>query len=233
MYLLESFDTILVVFIFYNLVKNYYMNILLADDHSMTLEGYQSILSVPDYHFISALNCEEVYRQLLKVDTLDIAIIDHDMPAYHEKELEKGVDCALFIREFFPDCKIILITAHEEAFVLYNMHKKVMPDGLIVKSDFTREVFRQLIADNVWLEPYYSNQAKKALRTVNRSAALLDPKNREILFYLSQGYKVGELEPFLELTTSGIQKRISKMLHEFEVPDSQKLVQLVKKERLL
>lgn len=62
-----------------------------------------------------------------------------------------------------------------------------MPDALIVKSDFTREVLRHLIADNVWIEPYYSNQAKKAFRTVNSSVGLLNPKKRERLFYLNQG----------------------------------------------
>jgi DNA-binding NarL/FixJ family response regulator len=62
---------------------------------------------------------------------------------------------------------------------------------------------------------------------------LLDPTNREILMYLSHGFKIFQIQDFISLSTSGIQKRISKMLQEFDVSDYQELIVLVKKEGLL
>ena len=209
------------------------MNILLADDHPMTLEGYISILNIPNYNFIKALTCEEVYINVLKDKIVDIAIIDHDMPAFPERGLENGVDCALFIRKCLPECKIILITAHEEAMLLYNIHKKIDLYGLIVKSDFTADVFKKLVSESSHEESYYSYQVKEALKEVNKRTTLLNSKNREILFYLTQGFKISEIESFVSLSTSGIQKRISKMLEEFDVSDYQKLIKIVKREKLI
>lgn len=209
------------------------MNILLADDHAMTLEGYISILNKPKHTYIKALTCEEVYNHILQNSIPDIAIIDHDMPPFPKQQLVSGADCASFIRKCIPDCKIILITAHEEAMVLYNIYKKTPLDALIVKSDFTADIFKKLINETCRVEPYYSYRVKEALKEIIKRITLLDSKNREILVYLTQGFKTSQLEDFVSLSTSAIQKRVSKMLQEFEVSDYQQLIQFVKKEKLI
>jgi DNA-binding NarL/FixJ family response regulator len=209
------------------------MNILLADDHLMTLEGYISILNNPEYQYSKLLTCEQIYHWIMQGNIPDVAVLDHDMPSYKELELNSGADCALLIRQYAPDCKIILITAHEEAVILYNMYKKTHPDALIVKSDFTGEIFRVLVGKDISESSYLSPKAKAAVKSIMNRLTLLDPTNREILMYLSHGFKIFQIQDFISLSTSGIQKRISKMLQEFDVSDYQELIVLVKKEGLL
>ncbi|MEK6495202.1 response regulator [Myroides odoratimimus] len=209
------------------------MTILLADDHFMTLEGYISILNDESNTYIKAQNCEELYSQILCLDQLDVAIIDYDMPIYEERNISSGLDCTSMIKERFPYCNIILITAHEEAFILYGIYRNKTIDALIVKSDFSAKTLQDLILNNKGSETFYSPIAKESIKKVIAKNTLLDPKNREILMYLSHGYKITQLESFVFLSVSAIQKRISKMLHEFNVTDYQELIQIIKHNQLL
>lgn len=209
------------------------MTILLADDHLMTIEGYISILDNSSTTYYKVQNCEEFYTQLMKLDKLDVAIVDHDMPIYADKNLFSGLDCTALLRERFPSCKIILITAHEEALILYTIYQKRTLDALIVKSDFSSDILQTLVMEKSINEPFYSCIAKVAIKKVIAKTTLLDSKNREILMYLSHGYKISQLESFVFLSPSAIQKRISKMLHEFNVVDYQYLIQLIKQHQLL
>src|SRR5690606_24773396 len=120
------------------------MNILLVDDHIMTLEGYSSILNESNNTIHKAQNCQDVYNVLTKDLVFDVAIIDHNLPAYSEKKLHSGVDCALLIKKANPNCKIILITVHTEFIVLYSMYNKVNPSALIVKAYLTAEIIRSI-----------------------------------------------------------------------------------------
>lgn len=208
------------------------MRILLADDHLMTLEGYISILNNEAHTYLKAQSCKELYKQILQLDYLDLAIIDHDMPGYEKENLHSGLDCSLLIKEKFPFCKIILITAHEQALILYSIYQKRSIDALVVKSDFTSEILHHLTTTSL-PTPYYSPIAKEAIKKVIAKNTLLDSKNREILMYLSHGYKISQLEAFVFLSPSAIQKRISKMLHEFTASDYQELIQMVKQHQML
>ena len=48
--------------------------------------------------------------------------------------------------------------------------------------------------------------------------------------YLAQGFKIAQLEDYVSMTKSCIQKKVSKMIQEFNVKDYQELIQLLKKE---
>jgi len=206
--------------------------ILLVDDHLMVLEGYSSILSTINNKVHKLTSCEEVYHWVTKGNTCDFAIIDHDLPAFEEKKIFSGVDCALLIKEHLPNCKIIIITAHEKALFLYNIYNKVRPDALINKADFTVDLIQKIMtydSNDVFL----SKTVSLAIKEITNKMSLLDSLNREILMYLSQGFKISQLENFVFLSTSGIQKRVTKMLHEFEMKDYHELIQVLRKNGIL
>lgn len=218
---------------FVKLYKTLPMTILLLDDHIMTLEGYASILEKEDTSFSKITNCEQLFYWITSGNIPDVALIDHDLPSFPEQKLLNGADCALLIRTYAPDCKIILITAHEESMVLYNMFRKVSPSALIVKADFTTEIIRTFVYGTSEELPFLSKIAQDALKTIKDKLTLIEPTNREILMYLAQGFKVSQIEDIVFMSKSGIQKRISKMLQEFGVNDHHELVQLVKKQNIL
>src|SRR5690606_26061698 len=113
------------------------MNILIVDDHLMTIEGYIALLKkeIPVSASFKALSCEGAYHSINSASVLDMAIIDYQLPEFEEKELNNGIDIALLIKKYHPKCKVIMITAYQEATIVYDIHKKVQPDALIIKND--------------------------------------------------------------------------------------------------
>lgn len=202
------------------------MNIVLLDDHTMTLEGYTSILKRQDTEFHKLLNCEQFYQWLEQGNTADIAIIDHDLPPFPEQGLHNGADCALMLRKQSPEARIVLVTAHTEVLLLYTIYKKVKPDLMLSKEDVDPEEFRTLIYSEM-NSPYLSSRIKQAVKEANLRISLLDDTNREILMYLSKGFKVKDLEDVVFLTKSAIQKRLSKIQSEFNVRDVNDLIKVL------
>ncbi|SHM73545.1 response regulator [Flavobacterium xanthum] len=209
------------------------MNIFLVDDHPMTVEGYSNALLETPFGlrnpiFTKAYNCEDAYAILLRKLSLkklfDIAIIDKGLPSYEAKSILSGSDLAIYIREMMPNCKIIMITAHTEVIIVYDIVKKVRPEGLMIKNDVTPQKLQQAVTAIFAGEQYYSTIVKKCINEIWKKELMIEDYNRQILLYLSKGFKIKELESIIYLTTSTIQKRIIRMKKAFEVTDETGLV---------
>ena len=214
------------------------MNILLVDDHPMTLEGYTSALLNGPFsdtsNFTKAYNCEEACLAISKRAPLhlhyDLAIIDYGLPAYKEKNINSGGDLAGFIRLTMPNCKIIMITAHTEIIIIYEIVKKIRPQGLIIKNDVTPEILQMVVKTVIEGDTYQSPIVKSAVNEIWKKQLMIDDNNRQVLLYLSKGFKVKELEELIFLTTSTIQKRIILMKKAFEVSDNSGLIKAAVKQ---
>jgi len=209
------------------------MNILIVDDHPMTVEGYSNALlreTSNSYTPIltKAYHCETAYQALKKMvvarQFFDLAIIDKSIPAYEEASILSGSDLALFIKETMPACKIIMITAHTEVLIVYDIYKKVRPNGLIIKNDITPEKFQIAVTEVMQGAHYQSTTTKSCIHEIWQKELMIEDYNRQILLYLSKGYKIKELEEVIYLTASAIQKRIIRMKKAFDVNDNTGLV---------
>ena len=139
---------------------------------------------------------------------MDLAVIDYQLPEFEEKRLSSGVDVALLIKKYHPKCKVIMITAYQEAAIVYDIHKKVQSDALIIKNDISYTTLKECLEYN---GRYLSVTAQKAVSLINSNEELVNDINREILFYLKQGFKINEIGNALSLSESAIQKRIAKI----------------------
>lgn len=209
------------------------MNIFLVDDHPMTIEGYSNALLATPFGlckpvFTKAYNCEEAYTALSRKRSLnelfDVAIIDKGLSGYEAKDILSGNDLAILIREKMPNCKIIMITAHTEVIIVYDIVKKVRPEGLIIKNDITPEKLQQAVTAIIAGEQFYSAIVKKCINEIWKKELMIEDYNRQILLYLAKGFKIKDLENIIHLTTSTIQKRIIRMKKAFDVTDDTGLV---------
>lgn len=207
------------------------MNILIVDDHPMTVEGFMSALlkKAETYNptFKKAYSCQQAYNLIQshsKEKHFDLAIVDHGLPSYEAQQIYSGVDLAFLIRKKMPDCKIIMITAHTEIIIIYDIAKKIRPEGLVIKNDVTPENLPSIVKAVIDGHQYQSPLARNSINEIWKKELMIDDNNRQILFYLSKGFKVKELEPIICLTTSTIQKRIIRMKRIFQVNDDTGLV---------
>lgn len=202
------------------------MNVLMVDDHLMTIEGYIALVKkeIPEFTTFKAFNCEEAYHYITSVSNFDLAIIDYQLPEFEEKKLNTGTDVALLLRKHHPECKIMMITAYEEATIVYNIYRKAQPDALIIKNDISYTSFKECLHT---AHRYLSPTAQKAIGIINNNKELFNDVNREILLYLKLGYKLDEIGIALSLSESTIQKRVAKMRALFNVRDISGLIKEV------
>jgi DNA-binding NarL/FixJ family response regulator len=209
------------------------MNIFIVDDHPMTVAGYVNALLAAPFGlcqpvFTKAHNCEEAYTILSRTSSpkqlFDIAIIDKGLPGHGAKSILSGSDVAILIREKMPSCKIIMITAHTEVIIVYDIAKKIRPEGLIIKNDITPEKLQQAVMEIMQGNQYQSPMVKSCINEIWKKELMIEDHNRQILLYLSKGFKIKELEGIIHLTTSAIQKRIIRMKKAFEATDDSGLV---------
>lgn len=209
------------------------MNILLVDDHPITVEGYMNALLAEDFvidkpDFTKAHSCEVAYVAVMKAlksqKSFDLALIDKGLPGYSEQSLFSGSDLAAFVKKSMPQCKIIMITAHTEVLIIYDIVKKLSPDGLIIKNDITPENLRAVVSEVMQGNVYHSPMVKNCINEIWKKELMIDDFNRQILLYLSKGFKIKELDGMVNLASSTIQKRIILMKKAFEVADDTGLV---------
>lgn len=187
--------------------------ILMVDDHRTMLTGYKSILEFNDRNLeievTFCYDCEEAYTAITSAQpfSFDLIFLDRSMPPFPEKKIKSGEDLALLVRKQLPDCKIIMLTSHAEAFVIYDIVHKIRPNGLLIKSDFDGDelliAFNTVIDDNT----YYSETVKSALKEQIISQGYLDTLDRQIISLLSRGLRNKSIATELGLSDSAVEKR--------------------------
>ena len=209
------------------------MNILLIDDHPMTVEGFMSALLQVNFDkkkavFTKANDAKEGYHSIIKASetfhSFNLAIIDQSLPGYPEESIASGSDLALLLREKMPNCKIIIVTAHTEVVVVYDIAKNIRPDGLIIKNDINPDNLQLIVTEVLQGKQYQSPMVKNCIQEIWRKELMIEDSNRQILLCLSRGFKIKELESIVNLTSSAIQKRIIRMKKAFDVTDDTGLI---------
>lgn len=210
------------------------MNILIVDDHPMIVSFYENALKYYFHKILNiykAYNCQEAYNGLF-VD-YDIAIIDASLPPYVEKDLHSGADIALLIGKVNPSCKIVIITGFDKKLILYNLFRQIRPDAIIAKNDISAENFIEIITDVLDGKKYQSPTVKNSISEIWANDILADEHNRDILFNLSNGYKINELNTIVPLAEITIRKRLSLIKKAFQIGSKDNLLTEIKRRGIL
>jgi two-component system response regulator NreC len=202
---------------------NTVLNILIVEDHPTMIEGYKSILSAKfklddEVIITTAFNCQMAYQKIsTAIVPYDIALLDMIIPHFEAMKLYSGEELALLLQQKMPQCKIVMSTSHTEAFVLYNLIKKVNPSGVLVKSDYNPEEFLLAFEKIMESEKYFSATAKLSIKEVHQENQYLDSYNRRIISLLAKGIKTKNLPQHLNITISAIDKRKAQIKEVFGI----------------
>ncbi len=196
----------------------------MIDDHPSMIEGYKSILSFNDLGLriitTPAYNCESAYNIIDNTPVFkafDFAFVDLSLPPYLEKNIKSGEDLALLIKNKFPDCKIVILTSHAEAFILDAIQKNIAPNGLLVKSDFTADEFL-LAFEKIYNNHFYTSRTVvENIAELHEKSAFLDENNRKLITLLAEGVKTKNLPQRMNLSISAIDKRKAQIKYFFKI----------------
>lgn len=194
------------------------VKILMVDDHQLMIEGYKAMLALnKEQHTVevtTANTCEEAYTIISdakNTNYFDLVFLDYSIPSYPEKKILNGEDLGILIRKQMPNTKIIMLTAHFDAIRLYNVVKKINPNGLLIKSDFKPPQLLEAFETVLRGELYMTSTAKEKLKEPLFTQGLLDSEDRKIIELLSQGLQIKSIADKMNISEDKIKKRKSKI----------------------
>lgn len=197
------------------------IKILFVDDHPSQIMGYKTILAYSnhDLEFVTTEchNCKDAFTVITQAapNAFDLVFLDRSMPPYEEGKVFSGEDLALLVRKHLPNAKIVILTSHAESFIIYDIVKKVNPNGLLIKSDFGGDELLDAFEAILNEETHYSETVRKAIKELLSREDYLDTINRQIIVLLSQGFKTKSIAGEVNLTESAVEKRKAKIRDYF------------------
>ncbi|MDV6168215.1 response regulator [Flavobacterium sp. DG1-102-2] len=221
------------------------LNILIVDDHPMTVNGYVNVLSEEEFEdtdliFTKALDCEQAYNLITDSQTggtkFQVAYLDLSLPPYAEKNIFSGLDLGILIRKTLPDCLIIILTMHSEASLVDRLIKEINPQGILCKSDIDIDEFLNAFKIVYSGDTYLSNKIVKSLKDKVFDNYKLDSYDKQILMRLSEGILTKNIPNYVPLSLSAIEKRkaqMKNMLLQGKGGDDHELIEAIKKMGIL
>jgi DNA-binding NarL/FixJ family response regulator len=206
------------------------IKVVIADDQELIRESLKIVLNMnPDMEVLGvAENGNEVLR-LLKKQQPDVILMDVRMP-----ELD-GVQCTNFIKERYPDIKIIILTTFDDDEYVYNALKfgasgyllkgvsvpelsnairTVVSGGAMINSDIVAKVVK-----------LFSKMAKHnfAVKVEERAVQELTRTERKVVIQVGRGLSNKEIAERLNLSEGTVRNNLSAVLSKLELRDRTQL----------
>ncbi|HEY6142405.1 MAG TPA: response regulator transcription factor [Flavobacterium sp.] len=191
------------------------IKIIIADDHTMFLEGIVSLLENEECITISgkATNGKEIFK-IIENTIPDIILLDISMP-----EMD-GIEVTKIIKQKFPSIKILIVSTHSNIQMIAKLIRMGV-DGYLLKNAEKQELLHaiQTIQNG---ETYFCKEVDEKNEDNNskiKSETLqiteLSSREKEILVLIAQEFTGSEIaeKTFISLNTVNTHRRnlISKL----------------------
>ncbi|TAL60154.1 MAG: response regulator transcription factor [Bacteroidetes bacterium] len=202
------------------------INIVIADDHKMFLDGLSSLLNGFVHIKImgDAANGDEVLK-LLDKHTVDIVITDISMPGMDGMKLTKE------IRKNYPHIKILALSMHNQGSITSTMLKNGI-SGYVLKDAGKEELLNAIKALSAG-GTYFSEEVKSALMesmisgkktTSGNSLIELSERETEVLKLIAEEYTQQQIADKLFISPHTVIFHRRKLLFKFDAKNTAGLI---------
>jgi len=171
------------------------LKLLLADDHAILREGLKGLIQAhPDMQVVAEAATGREAVRMARRERPDVVVMDISMPDMN------GIDATREIKEFFPECKIIVLSMHsEEHFITQAIQAGAA--GYLLKNSVFEEFIgavRTVAADKAYFSPAVATTivgyVKKAptVESVGPSSELT-PRERQVLQLIAEGKRTKDI----------------------------------------
>ena len=185
------------------------IRVLLADDHTLVLEGLKRLLAA-DFELVGMV---ENGRELLAVAGKlrpDVVLLDISMP------LLNGMDAARLLNKTRPDIKIIFLTMHaEETYVReafnagasgYLLKRSAASELVLAIQEVARgRMYLTPLISADLLRPFQDRSARSKHRPRLRSAGGLTVRQREVLQLVAEGRTNKEIAGIMKISVKTVE----------------------------
>ncbi len=200
------------------------INILIADDHKVLMDGFVSIFkNVEDFHVVASVNNGQEVLDKLKETEVDIVLLDINMPVLN------GVETCKKISKDYPQVKVIALSMYRESSFVKRM-KQNGAKGYLLKDD-SADIIIEAIHTVSKGKEYYSDQLKNILfnqvfeeKTFNTAA--VTKREKEVLELIAEGMTNKEIGDKLFVSNHTIISHRKNLIEKFNAKNTAELVKL-------
>ncbi|WP_343613738.1 response regulator transcription factor [Flavobacterium sp.] len=185
------------------------INLLIADDHTMFLQGIISLLEQePNITVVDkAVNGIEAL-EIIKRGAVDFIILDISMP-----EMD-GIELSKILKKQHPDVKILIVSTHSNVMIVSRLIR-IGVNGYLLKNAAKEELLKAIntIAqgENYFAEELEEKHLTNSSRIEKQVSNLteLSSREKEILVLIAQEYNTAEIaeKTFISLNTVNTHRR--------------------------
>ena len=207
-------------------MKNYLIDVYIADDHQMVCEGLSELINESGKAHVSrTFNTLEACRLALEERRPDVLLLDLSMPD------GDGVAFCQQTVSTYPNVRIVAVTIHDE----YSMIQRMMEcgaHGYVLKSSPVEELIEAIVS--VWQKrQYISPQVKAILREGKSNSVVLTDVEAHILRLICDGHTNPEIATILNLSTETVNWYRKRLLAKFGMKNTVSLVRKAIEEKLV
>lgn len=190
--------------------------ILLADDHSLVLEGFRRILEDQ----CDVVGTAEDGRALLEAASRlkpNVVLLDISMP------LLNGIDATRHLKKVSPDVKVIFVTMHADPAYLNEAFKAGASGYLLKRSAGTEliQAIQSVLGGNYYVTPLLTkglvNSVISEAPVPPTRQSILTPRQREVLQLVAEGKAVKEIAQLLNISPKTVEFHKAQIMEQLDL----------------
>jgi DNA-binding NarL/FixJ family response regulator len=196
------------------------VKVLLADDHTIVVEGLQSLLK-DQFELVGTVADGRQLVDAARKLRPDVIVTDLSMPVL------SGLDALRQLKAGGVDAKVIFLTMHADARVATEA-LRAGASGFLLKQSAGDELItaiEDVLQGRTYLTPLLTKDVLANLTTPGAAdRAVLTPRQREVLRLLADGKRMKEIAAILGLSTRTVETHKYEMMQALGVGSTAELV---------
>lgn len=197
--------------------------LLVADDHTLLIEGFRLMLE-PEFDLVGSV--EDGHALLVAAEKLkpDVVLMDISMP------LLNGIDAARQLKKAQPSCKIIFVTMHSDADYVTAAFRAGAA-GYVLKRAAASELLtaiRQVLQGRHYVTPLVTKDALGSLMAPppaeGKMSDVLTARQREVLQLVAEGRTRKEIATVLNIAVKTVEFHKAAIMKELGLRNSAELI---------
>jgi len=213
------------------MTTNKTIDIIIADDHSIFLEGITSLISSKTINVIANCKNGQEVLDILKTKKADLIISDINMPVMD------GITLTKKIKKLYPETKILMLSMYEEKYII-NKAMKGGADGYMSKNSRKGEILNAIESCMKGEKMVSSPQSKfsqKSLKTTDKNLkeTILTSREKQILKLITEEAENSEIAITLDISKRTVETHKKNMILKLGVKNTVGLIKIAIKNKLL
>ncbi len=198
------------------------INVVIADDHKIVLEGLSSLIALRDDITVvgEVLNGKSAIN-LLKTTQVDVVVLDIEMPVMN------GVEAARIIRNDYPETKVLILTMYNDIGFIRKI-AETGAQGYILKNRGKEELIEAILTVYDGGQ-YFGEEVTKTMffgmRKENMAGEIrLTKREKEILKLIADGNTTPKISQHLNIAPTTVETHRRNLIEKTGVPNTKGLV---------